>query len=138
MFQPMHPSAFFGHFMSNSWANTELWTDPFIKSIGEDCSNSINRAQVLSYSKYFLLFTCSQDWTCNLQMISPRSYRSKYLYLLSHVSCWKILSKFWGPTNPRSPSTHEILPTITMHDSYLSSYCYSYFYLASTPSLVLV
>ena len=39
------------------------------------CYNSVNHSQVqvLSYSKYSLLSTCSWDWTCNLQMILFRS-----------------------------------------------------------------
>ena len=48
-----------------------------------NCSYTVNhnQAQVLSYSKYSLLFI-------NTQMISPRSSLNKRLYLLSHVSCW--------------------------------------------------
>ena len=41
----------------------------FIESTGVACSDSIshNRVQVLSIP--VLLLACSQDWTCNLQMI---------------------------------------------------------------------
>ena len=51
----MHPSAVFRCFMSNSE------TEPFIQSKGIDCSSSLNddQVQVLSDSKYFLLFTWS-------------------------------------------------------------------------------
>ena len=44
-------------------------TSNFIESTGVACSDSVshNRAQVLSISVLFL--ACSQDWTCNLQMI---------------------------------------------------------------------
>ena len=41
----------------------------FIKSTEVACSDSVshNRVQVLSIP--VLLLACSQDWTCNLQMI---------------------------------------------------------------------
>ena len=39
----------------------------FIESTGVACSDSISRVQVLRIP--VLLLTCSQDWTCNLQMI---------------------------------------------------------------------
>ena len=47
----------------------ELRTMSFIESTVVTCSDSIshNRVQVLSIP--VLLLTCSQDWTCNLQMI---------------------------------------------------------------------
>ena len=47
----------------------ELRTTPFIETTGVACSNSVshNRVQVLSIP--VLLFACSQDWTCNLQMV---------------------------------------------------------------------
>ena len=46
-----------------------LQTSSFIESMGVACSDSIshNRVQVLSIP--VLLLTCSQDWTCSLQMI---------------------------------------------------------------------
>ena len=48
---------------------TELQTTSFIESTGVTCSDSVshNRVQVLSIS--VLLLACSQDRTCNLQMI---------------------------------------------------------------------
>ena len=47
----------------------ELQTTSFIESMEVACSDSIshNRVQVLSIP--VLLLACSQDWTCNLQMI---------------------------------------------------------------------
>ena len=48
---------------------TELRTTSFIESTGVAYSDSVsyNRVQVLSIP--VLLLACSQDWTCNLQMI---------------------------------------------------------------------
>ena len=47
----------------------ELRTTSFIESTWVACSDSVshNRVQVLSIP--VLLLACSQDWTCNLQMI---------------------------------------------------------------------
>ena len=47
----------------------KLQTTSFIESTEVACSDSIshNRVEVLSIT--VLLFTYSQDWTCNLQMI---------------------------------------------------------------------
>ena len=46
-----------------------LWTTSFIESTGIAGSDSVshNRVQVLSIP--VLLLACSDDWTCNLQMI---------------------------------------------------------------------
>ena len=68
MFRPICPPAFFRGLL-NSGTFTELQTTSFIESTGVSCSNSLrhNRVQVLSIP--VLLLTCSQDWTCNLQMI---------------------------------------------------------------------
>ena len=51
--------------LSNSGTFTELRTTSFIESAGVACSDY--RVQVLSIP--VLLLACSQDWTCNLQMI---------------------------------------------------------------------
>ena len=55
--------------LSNSGTFPELRTTSFIESTGVVCSDSVshNRVQVLSIP--VLLLACSQDWTCNLQMI---------------------------------------------------------------------
>ena len=47
----------------------ELRTTSFIESTGVTCSDSVsyNWVQVLSIP--VILLACSQDWTCNLQMI---------------------------------------------------------------------
>ena len=69
-------SAFFKCFMSNLRVHTESVTEPFILTIGVDCSNSVNhdQGQMFSYSKYsFVIPTCCWNWTCNLQMISLKS-----------------------------------------------------------------
>ena len=68
MFQPICSPAFF-RCLSNSGTFMELWTTSFIESTGVACSDSIshNRVEVLSIP--VLLLACSQDWTCNLQMI---------------------------------------------------------------------
>ena len=68
-FRPIRPPAFF-RCLSNSGTFTELRTTSFIESTGGGiCSDSLshNRVQVLSIP--VLLHACSQDWTCNLQMI---------------------------------------------------------------------
>ena len=67
-FRPICPPAFF-RCLSNSGTYTELQTTSFIESTGVVCSDSVshNRVQVLSIP--VLLLACSQDWTCNLQMI---------------------------------------------------------------------
>ena len=55
--------------LSNSGTFRKLQTTSFIESTGDACSDSVshNRVQVLSIP--VLLLACSQDWTCNLQMI---------------------------------------------------------------------
>ena len=67
-FRPICPLAFF-RCLSNTGTYTELRTTSFIESTGVTCSDSVshNRVQVLSIP--VLLLACSQDWTCNLQMI---------------------------------------------------------------------
>ena len=67
-FRPICPPAFF-RCLSNSGTFTELRSTSFIESMGVVCSDSVshNRVQVLSIP--VLLLACSQDWTCNLQMI---------------------------------------------------------------------
>ena len=68
MFWPICPLAVF-RCLSNSGTYTELRTTSFIESTGVACFDSVshNRVQVLSIP--VLLLACSQDWTCNLQMI---------------------------------------------------------------------
>ena len=68
MFRPICPPAFF-RCLLNSGTFTELRTTSFIESTGVACSDSVsyNRVKVLSIP--VLLLTCSQDWTCNFQMI---------------------------------------------------------------------
>ena len=48
---------------------TELRTTSFIESTGVACSDSVSHNGVQGLSIPVLLLACSQDWTCNLQMI---------------------------------------------------------------------
>ena len=68
MFWLLFPSAFF-RCLSNLGAYTELQTMSFYESMGVTCSDSVNHNQVKVLSISVLLLACSQDWTCNLQMI---------------------------------------------------------------------
>ena len=67
-FRPICSPAFL-RCLSNSGTYTELRTTSFIESTVVACSDSVshNRIQVLGIP--VLLLVCSQDWTCNLQMI---------------------------------------------------------------------
>ena len=67
-FRPIYLPAFF-RCLSNSRTYTELRTMSFVESTGVVCSNSISHNQIRVLSIPVLLLTCSQDWTCNLQMI---------------------------------------------------------------------
>ena len=66
-FRSICPPAF--RCLSNSGTFTELRTTSFIESTRVACSDSVsyNQVQVLSFP--VLLLACSDDWTCNLQMI---------------------------------------------------------------------
>ena len=55
--------------LSNSETFMELRTTSFIESTGVACSDSVSHNQVQVLSIPVLLLACSQDWTCNLQMI---------------------------------------------------------------------
>ena len=75
-FRPICPPAFFRR-LSNSRTFMELRTTSFIETTGVACSDSVshNRVQVLSIP--VLLLACSEDWTCNLQIIvSLEVYRT--------------------------------------------------------------
>ena len=67
-FRPIYPPAFF-KCLSNSGNYTELRTTSFIEYSGIACSDFINHYQVQVLRIPVLLLACSQDWTCNLQMI---------------------------------------------------------------------
>ena len=67
-FQLICPLAFF-RCLLNSETFMELWTTSFIESTGVAYSDSVSHNQVQVLSIPVLLLTCSQDWTCNLQMI---------------------------------------------------------------------
>ena len=62
------PPAFF-RCLLNSGTYTEIWTTSFIESTGVTCSDSVSHNWVQVLSIPVLLLACSQDWTCNLQMI---------------------------------------------------------------------
>ena len=66
--RPICPPAFF-KCLSNSGTYTELRTTSFIESTGFACSDSVSHNRVKVLSIPVLLLACSQDWTCNLQMI---------------------------------------------------------------------
>ena len=61
--------ASFPHNPENGWGCPISLSQSFIECTGVACSDSVshNRVQVLSIP--VLLLACSQDWTCNLQMI---------------------------------------------------------------------
>ena len=87
MFRLICPSAFFRCFMSNSEAHTEPQTEPFIGSMRVNCYNSVNRLQVLSYSKYSLLFLP----VVGIEFATPDDYiqkhfPTKHLMYRHHVS----------------------------------------------------
>ena len=67
-FQLICPPAFF-RCLSNSRTFTELRTTSFIESTGVACSDPVSHNQVQVLSIPVLLLACSDDWTCNLQMI---------------------------------------------------------------------
>ena len=75
---------------SNSGTYTELRTTSFIESTGVTCSNPINHNRVQVLSIPALLLACSQDWTCNLQMIvslealGTNSYNRYAMYPAGH------------------------------------------------------
>ena len=68
MFRPICPPAFF-RCLLNSGTFTELRTMSFIETTGVACSGSVSHNQVQVLSIPVLLLACSEDWTCNLQMI---------------------------------------------------------------------
>ena len=67
-FRLICPPAFF-RWLLNSGAFKELRTMSFIEYAGVTCSDSISHNRVQALSIPVLLLTCSQDWTCNLQVI---------------------------------------------------------------------
>ena len=97
-FRLICPPAFF-RCLSNSGTFTELRTMSFIETTGVACSDSVshNREQVLSIP--VLLLACSEDWTCNLQMIVSLCMIFFYLcsysdFFLAHWSYIYIKTKF--------------------------------------------
>ena len=65
--------------LSNSGTYTELRTTSFIESMEVACSDSVSHNRVPVLSIPVLLLTCSQNLTCNLQMI---------VSLEDYGSCW--------------------------------------------------
>ena len=57
------------HGTSNTGTFTELQTMFFIEPTGVACSDSVSHNWVQVLSIPVLLLICSEDWTCNLQMI---------------------------------------------------------------------
>ena len=68
MFWLICPLAFF-RCLSNSGTYTELQTTSFIESMGVAYSDPVSHKWVQVLSIPVLLLACSQDWTCNFQMI---------------------------------------------------------------------
>ena len=68
MFRPICPPTF-SRCLSNSGTFTELRTTSFIESTGVVCFDSVSHNRVPVLSIPVLLLACSQDWTCNVQMI---------------------------------------------------------------------
>ena len=68
MFQLICPPACLRRLL-NSGTYTELQTTSFIESTVVTCSDSVNHNQVQVLRIPVLLLACSQNWTCNLQMI---------------------------------------------------------------------
>ena len=87
--------------------------------MGIDCSNSIylHQVQVLSYCKYSLLFTCSWDWTCNLQMILLRSTFQPNTYIHCIIG---------NPSFPLSPPAF-LLSIIPISFLFLPSFYFLHF-----------
>ena len=83
--------------MSNSEVYTESQTKPFIWTAGVDCSNSVNchdRRQLLSYSKYSLLFLSIVGIEPAISRWFPSEALSNQApYPLHHCPCWTILWK---------------------------------------------
>ena len=86
-FRPICLLAFF-RCLSNSGTYTELRTTSFIESMGVACSDSVSQNRVQMLSIPVLLLTCSQDWTCNLQMIVFLESEGTNAYNRYAVSCW--------------------------------------------------
>ena len=78
-FRPIcHPAFFRG--LSNSGTYTELWTTSFIESTWIAWYDSVSHNWVQVSSIPVLLLACSQDWTCNLQMIVSLEARGTNAY----------------------------------------------------------
>ena len=70
---------------------------PLLNPRGVACSDSVSYNQVQVLSIPILLLACSEDRTCNLQMII--SLGNQRLYTLRHVSGWTIESEVLGLIN---------------------------------------
>ena len=67
-FRKIYPPDFF-RCLSNSETFMELRTTSFTEFMRVVCSDSVSHNRVQGLSIPVLLLACSQDWTCNLQMI---------------------------------------------------------------------
>ena len=94
-FQPICPPAFF-RCLSNSGTFMELQTTSFIETTGVACSDSVSHNWVQLLSIPVLLLACSEDWTCNLQMIVSLEAQGTNAY---NRYCWTIQSEFLGIIN---------------------------------------
>ena len=63
----------------------ELRTASFIETMGVACSDSVSHNQVQVLSIPVLLLACSEDWTCNLQMIVSLEAQGTNAYNCNHL-----------------------------------------------------
>ena len=99
--------------MPNLGDFTKTQTKLFIHSTSIDCSNSVNHdsVQVLSYSKYNLLITCSWDWTDNFQRISFwRSFQPNvFIDYVMYLSLLLIKNKWQYETHQKKMCAIEFV-----------------------------
>ena len=101
-FQPICPPDFF-RCLSNLGSFTELRATSFIESTGVACSDSVCHSHVLVLSISVLLLGCSQDWTCNLQIIvslEPLGANAYNRYAMCPNKGWYAIKHNQQATNP--------------------------------------
>ena len=77
-FRPICPPVFF-RCLSNSWTFTEIRTTSFIQTTRVACSDSVCHKRVQ------VLLACSEDRTCNLQIIKMKTIVRKTLMIKINV-----------------------------------------------------
>ena len=136
-----HPAFF--RCLSNSGTFTELQATSFIESMGVVCSDSVRYNWVQELSFPVLLVTCSQDWTCNLQMIVSLEAWGTNAYN-RYTMCPKTLNDKNRQASPQKFRLHIFylfiilyLPTVVcyqvflfkINNLYTITYSSNYFYL---------